>query len=351
MSSNPRVLAVIPARAGSKGIPGKNLRAVAGRTLIARAITSALAAETVDEVVVSTDGDAIAAEAVAAGATVVWRPAELSGDEASSESALLHALDMIAIPGPGTDENAAPEVLLFLQATSPFIDPADLDRAVTRVLEGSADSVLAAAPSHAFLWRVAEDGSAIAVNHDAATRPRRQDRAPEFRETGAFYAVRVAAFREARHRFVGRVELAVVPASTAIDIDEPHDLALASALAPLLEAQAAPADEPALAPAPPAGGSPAPHATGPSTSARSRASSPPAGGMPAPHTTGPSTSARSRASSASSASASASASAASSASSASASSASSASASSASAAPRPTDPHPARTSAAENGAP
>jgi CMP-N-acetylneuraminic acid synthetase len=347
MSSNPRVLAVIPARAGSKGIPGKNLRAVAGRTLIARAIASALAAETVDEVVVSTDGAAIAAEAVAAGATVVWRPAELSGDEASSESALLHALDMIAIPGPGTGENAAPEVLLFLQATSPFIDPADLDRAVTRVLEGSADSVLAAAPSHAFLWRVAEDGSAIAVNHDAATRPRRQDRAPEFRETGAFYAVRVAAFREARHRFVGRVELAVVPASTAIDIDEPHDLALASALAPLLEAQAAPADE--AAPAPPAGGSPAPHATGPSTSARSRASSPPAGGMPAPHTTGPSTSTRSRASAASSASASASA--ASSASSASASSASSASASSTSAAPRPTDPHPARTSAAENGAP
>jgi CMP-N-acetylneuraminic acid synthetase len=236
MSSKPRVLAVIPARAGSKGIPGKNLREVAGRTLVARAVVAALATESVDEVVVSTDGDAIAAEAVAAGARVVRRPADLSGDEASSESALLHALDIIA-----TDGAAAPEVLLFLQATSPFIDPADLDRAVTRVLDGAADSVLAAAPSHAFLWRIAEDGSAIAVNHDAATRPRRQDRAPEYRETGAFYAVRVAAFREARHRFVGRVEVAVVPASTAIDIDEPHDLALASALAPLLAGEPVPA--------------------------------------------------------------------------------------------------------------
>ena len=300
MSSEPRVIAVIPARVGSKGIPGKNLRQVAGRSLVARAVTAALAAETVDEVVVSTDGDAIAAEAVAAGARVVRRPADLAGDEASSESALLHALDTVAPRNPDGAARRGPEVLLFLQATSPFIDPADLDRAANRVLEGAADSVLAAAPSHAFLWRLAEDGSAVAVHHDAATRPRRQDRAPEFRETGAFYAVRVAAFREARHRFVGRVELAVVPASTAIDIDEPLDLALASALAPLLEveAEAAPADQPAVAspaaPTPRAGGMPAPRATAPSASARSRTSTP---------------------------------------------------------APRPTDPHPARTSAAENGAP
>ncbi|WIB12109.1 NTP transferase domain-containing protein [Curtobacterium sp. MCPF17_052] len=140
MSSTPRVLAVIPARAGSKGIPGKNLRQVAGRTLVARAVRAALAAASVDEVVVSTDGDAIAAEAIAAGARVVRRPADLSGDQASSESALLHALDTVAT---GHD---APEVLLFLQATSPFIDPADLDRAVARVLDGAADSVLAAAP-------------------------------------------------------------------------------------------------------------------------------------------------------------------------------------------------------------
>ena len=322
MSPEPRVIAVIPARAGSKGIPGKNLRQVAGRSLVARAVAAALAAEMVDEVVVSTDGDAIAAEAVAAGARVVRRPAGLAGDEASSESALLHALDTVAPRNPDGAARRGPEVLLFLQATSPFIDPADLDRAANRVLEGAADSVLAAAPSHAFLWRLAEDGSAVAVNHDAATRPRRQDRAPEFRETGAFYAVRVAAFREARHRFVGRVELAVVPASTAIDIDEPHDLALASALAPLLEAEAAPADQLAVAssgaPTPRAGGTPTPLASAPSASAHSRTPTPRAGGTPAPHATAPSASARSRTSTP---------------------------------APRPTDPHPARTSAAENGAP
>ena len=341
MSSEPRVIAVIPARAGSKGIPGKNLRQVAGRSLVARAVAAALTAEKVDEVVVSTDGDAIAAEAVAAGARVVRRPADLAGDEASSESALLHALDTVAPQAPEAGEHPAPEVLLFLQATSPFIDPADLDRAVGRVLEGAADSVLAAAPSHAFLWRLAEDGSAVAVNHDAATRPRRQDRAPEYRETGAFYAVRVAAFLEARHRFVGRVELAVVPASTAIDIDEPHDLALASALAPLLEVEVevASADQPAVAspvaPTPRAGGTPAPHATAPGASAPSRASAPRAGGTPAPHESAPSASARSHTSAPEPAAA----------------SGTSGTTAPSVPAPRPTDPHPARTSAAENGAP
>lgn len=226
MRSTGHVLAVVPARAGSKGIPGKNLRPVAGRSLVRRAVDSALGAERVDAVVVTTDGDDIAAEAHAAGAHVVRRPAELAGDEASSESALLHVLDELAATGAPD-----PEVLVFLQATSPFIEPADLDAAIDRVVQGHADVVVAAAPSHAFLWRTAPDGSAVAVNHDAATRPRRQDREPEYRETGSFYVLRTAGFRQHRHRFHGRVELHVVDAATAIDVDEPADLAVAEAIA------------------------------------------------------------------------------------------------------------------------
>ncbi|MGN8051416.1 acylneuraminate cytidylyltransferase family protein [Curtobacterium sp. 22159] len=229
MRTTGSVVAVVPARAGSKGIPGKNLRAVAGRSLVRRAVESALAAERIDQVVVSTDGDAIAAEAHEAGATVVRRPVALAGDEASSESALLHVLDTLAAAG------EEPEVVVFLQATSPFIAPADLDGAIARVRDGHADSVFAAAPSHAFLWRLDADGTARAVNHDAAVRPRRQDREPEYRETGAFYVFRAAPFRQHRHRFHGRVELALVDPRGAIDIDDPSDLALASALAPRLE--------------------------------------------------------------------------------------------------------------------
>jgi CMP-N-acetylneuraminic acid synthetase len=230
MSTSGRVVAVIPARSGSKGIPGKNLREVAGRSLVRRAVDAARSASRVDGIVVSTDGDAIAAEATAAGATVVRRPETLSGDEASSESALLHALSAL---DDGAD--GMPEVLVFIQATSPFIDPDDLDRAVERVVDGHADCVFSAAPSHAFLWRVDDDGAAVAVNHDAATRPRRQDREPEYRETGAFYVMRVAGFLEHRHRFHGRIELAVVDPRSAIDVDDPADLELATALAPHLD--------------------------------------------------------------------------------------------------------------------
>ena len=90
------MVAVIPARGGSKGVPGKNLRRVGGVSLVARAVHAARAADSITQVYVSTDDARIAAEARAAGGDVIDRPAELAGDTATSESALLHALG-----GPG----------------------------------------------------------------------------------------------------------------------------------------------------------------------------------------------------------------------------------------------------------
>jgi YrbI family 3-deoxy-D-manno-octulosonate 8-phosphate phosphatase len=223
-SAASRTIAVIPARGGSKGVPGKNLRTVGGVSLIARAVGSALAARLIDEVYVSTDSPEIAAAAREAGAQVVDRPAELSDDGASSEAALLHALGAIE-PAPG--------ILVFLQATSPFIDPADLDAAVSRVASGQSDVVLAARESHGFLWRQTDEG-ARGINHDASFRLRRQDSEPQFLETGAFYVMRAEGFVEAGFRFFGRVGLAIVPDLTGIEIDTLDDLQLASAIAPLV---------------------------------------------------------------------------------------------------------------------
>lgn len=244
LAERPSVVAVVPARGGSKGIPGKNLAPVGGVPLVVRAIRAARAAASVDRVVVSTDDDAIAAAARDAGAEVVERPVEIAGDTASSELALLHVLDQLALIG------AEPELTLFIQATSPFIDPADLDRAVERVARGEADAVFSAVPSHAFLWRAAGEASDVAVsapattlvggvNHDAAHRARRQDRAPEFRETGAFYVLRTEGFRAAGHRFFGRVGVHPVPEAHALEIDTPEELALAEALAAVVDTDAA----------------------------------------------------------------------------------------------------------------
>jgi YrbI family 3-deoxy-D-manno-octulosonate 8-phosphate phosphatase len=221
------VVAVIPARGGSKGVPGKNLRRVGGVPLIGRAVAAARAATRIDRVVVSTDDAEIAAVAREWGAEVVDRPHHLAGDTASSETALLHALDALRIQGVETD------ILVFLQATSPFIDPADLDDAIGRVATGAEDVVFSAVESWGFLWRHGADGMA-GINHDPARRPRRQDRGPEYLETGAFYVLEAAGFRRTGHRFFGRTGVALVEERHALEIDTAEQLRLANALAPLV---------------------------------------------------------------------------------------------------------------------
>ncbi|TPW94057.1 acylneuraminate cytidylyltransferase family protein, partial [Schumannella luteola] len=109
------VVAIIPARGGSRGVPSKNLRRVGGVPLVARAVESALAVAAIDRVVVSTDDPEIAEVARARGADVVDRPAELAGDTASSESAIDHTLETLA------EHGIEVGVVVFIQATSPFI--------------------------------------------------------------------------------------------------------------------------------------------------------------------------------------------------------------------------------------
>jgi YrbI family 3-deoxy-D-manno-octulosonate 8-phosphate phosphatase len=228
---SPRVIAIIPARGGSKGLPGKNLRRVGGRSLVERAVDACRAARLIDEVYVSTDDAEIAARAEAAGGKVIMRPAELSSDTASSESALLHALDQLIMVG------EEPEALVFVQCTSPFIASDDLDRGIELLLHDQADSVFSAVATYDFLWRAnGRFGLVTGQNHDPAVRPRRQEREPDFRETGAFYVMSAAGFRAARHRFFGRTAVVQVPELTAVDIDHLHDLTLAGALAQVLEA-------------------------------------------------------------------------------------------------------------------
>ena len=124
------------------------------------------------------------------------------------------------------------DVLVFLQCTSPFVAAADLDAAVDLVLADAADSVFSAVDNHTFLWR--PDGDrVVGVNHDASRRQRRQDRDPEYRETGGFYAFRADRFAAVGHRFFDRTAVVEVPELTALEIDTEADLAVASALAPL----------------------------------------------------------------------------------------------------------------------
>ncbi|MFJ8994185.1 cytidylyltransferase domain-containing protein [Streptomyces sp. NPDC102279] len=254
-----RVLAVIPARGGSKGVPAKNLLPVGGVPLVARAVRECRAARLVTDVVVSTDDQAIAAAARQAGAEVVLRPAAIAGDTATSEAAVLHAMDAHeALHGSPVD------VVLLVQCTSPFIIREDVDGVVDAILSDGADTALTVAPFHGFVWRDADDEPAAPVttdsgrtavgggtdtlvadtvtsggygiNHDKSFRPRRQDRPQDLLETGAVYAMEATGFRVARHRFFGRTELVRTDPARVLEIDDPHDLARARALAPLFDA-------------------------------------------------------------------------------------------------------------------
>ncbi|MFD9111083.1 cytidylyltransferase domain-containing protein [Streptomyces bottropensis] len=262
-----RVLAVIPARGGSKGVPAKNLAPVGGVPLVTRAVRECLAARLVTHVVVSTDDHAIAAAARESGAEVVLRPAAIAGDTATSEAAVLHALDAHeALHGASVD------VVLLVQCTSPFILREDIDGVTRALVEHGADTALTVAPFHGFVWRDTTEESAAAphgaaaaaladtpagghahaahgaedlagapagghgVNHDKSFRPRRQDRPQDLLETGAAYAMDAAGLRKFQHRFFGRTELVRTDPARVLEIDDPHDLARAQALAPLFDA-------------------------------------------------------------------------------------------------------------------
>jgi YrbI family 3-deoxy-D-manno-octulosonate 8-phosphate phosphatase len=236
MSATPQtVLAVIPARGGSKGVPGKNIATVGGVPLVARAVRACAGARRVSAVIVSTDDPMIAEIARSTGAEVVLRPAAIAGDTASSEAAVLHAMDAHeAMSG------AAADVVLLVQCTSPFITSDDIDGVVAAVTEEGADTAHTVAPFHGFVWRETSGsaGGGAGVNHEKASRPRRQDRPQDLLETGAAYAMRADGFRDVRHRFFGRTALVWTDPARVLEIDEPADLERARALAPLLDPSA-----------------------------------------------------------------------------------------------------------------
>lgn len=220
----PRVLALIPARGGSKAILGKNLCRVGGLPLVARSIRDALAVEAIDTVYVTTDDQEVARVAELEGAGVIARPSELAHDTASTESAIAHALAHLAQAG-----EPEPDIVVLLQCTSPFRRVGQLEAALEQMIVGAADSIVSVVRRHTFHWQLEADGSARAMNYEPAARPRRQEHEGTLEETGSFYVFRREMFARSGARLGGRIEAFEVPAEDALEIDEGHELASARA--------------------------------------------------------------------------------------------------------------------------
>jgi len=214
-----KTLGLIPCRGGSKGIPRKNVQPVAGEPLLAHTVAASRDAESVDRTLVSTDDEEIRAAAREAGASAPFlRPDELATDEAPVEPTVEHALEYLA------DEGERYDTVALLQATSPLRTATHVDEAVARYEAKRADSLVAVSEDHSYRWRRTDEG-AERRNYDS--RKRRQDKAPEYVESGAIYLVDADRFRETGDLQTGRTALYVLDRVSALDVDEPFELWLA----------------------------------------------------------------------------------------------------------------------------
>lgn len=226
MIGGDRVVALVPARAGSKGLPGKNVRELGGRPLIAWTIATALASPSVDRVVVSTDGAEIAEVARSCGAEVQMRPPELSGDAAEAVDVLRYIRDRLR------DEGETARYGVLLQPTSPFRIEQDVERCLELLLTGVFDSVATFVeclhPHRA--WQI-RDGEASPFHRGEDLFARRQLVSEAHELNGAVYALRMSDLRDdERAVLFGRIGAVAMDRVRSLDIDDELDLLVAEAV-------------------------------------------------------------------------------------------------------------------------
>lgn len=222
-SGAPRVVAIVPARAGSKRVPGKSRRRVGGRTLVDRAVDAALSATTVSSVVVTTDDPAIACRPSDPGVLVLDRPPELATDEAASLDVVRDVLSRID----------RVDIAVLVQPTAPFRIGTDIDACVQLVLDDptGAPVVTVVEVEHPIEWTFEFENERLVPLAGWAGLPHRsQESATRFRLNGAVYAAG-SAFLASGNGFLGPSTRAVVmPAARSLDIDTEFDLELAECM-------------------------------------------------------------------------------------------------------------------------
>lgn len=226
-----KILSIIPARGGSKGVPRKNIRDLAGKPLIYWTIKAAQDSGVIDRLVVSTEDAEIKAAAENFGAEVIDRPQELAEDATKTEPVMTHALEEVEKGG------YSPEYVSLIQCTSPFLT-GDIVREAVEKLTQNLDRYDSCAtfyePHYAFRWKQTEDGF-FESEFPVENRPRRQDLTLEypFCGAGAFYIVKADLYKQTKNRFGGnnaRIGGVEMSEADALQIDSELDLKIANIL-------------------------------------------------------------------------------------------------------------------------
>ncbi|MCB2226142.1 MAG: acylneuraminate cytidylyltransferase family protein [Desulfarculaceae bacterium] len=228
MSDSPKVLAVIPARGGSKGVPRKNIREVGGKPLIAWTIECALAARHLfHRVIVSTDDPETAEISRGYGAEVPFmRPADLAADKSPTLPVLRHAVDFVE-----NQDGLTLDWVMLLQPTAPLKEPADLEAALELARAGGCDSVISVVrvfDVHPVLMKRIEDGLLQPFCVEEAEGTRRQDYSPPaYMRNGAIYLTRRAVLMEQGSIWGRRIRPYVMPEERSLSIDNEWHIKMA----------------------------------------------------------------------------------------------------------------------------
>jgi N-acylneuraminate cytidylyltransferase len=212
-------VAFIPVRGGSKSIPHKNIKPLAGRPLVHWTMLAALDCPQIDKVYVASEDQTIrevAAQISSDQLEVIDRDPATATDEATTESALLEFAAKYPF-----------DRVVLIQATSPLLRSSDLSDAIEKLDVSKANSLLSVTRQHRFIWKSKANGSISPANYDPQNRPRRQDWNGELFENGAFYITTRKALLESGCRISGQVDAWEMAAETALELDEPHDWAVA----------------------------------------------------------------------------------------------------------------------------
>ena len=204
------IIGLVPLRGGSKSIPGKNIKPLAGKPLCAWVLEAAFESGIFERLIVSTDSAEIAGVVRKIGipVEVIMRPAEYATDTATTESVMLHVASLVDF-----------EVMATIQATSPLTRPVDFVAAHDQFKKQEADSLVACVRLKRFFW--SDEGRPI--NYDPLHRPMRQQFKGTLWETGAFYFTQRRILEEHQCRLGGKIAVYELPEDIGLDIDEPED--------------------------------------------------------------------------------------------------------------------------------
>lgn len=216
-----KVVAIIPARGGSKGIPRKNVKQLAGKPLVAYPIEAAKSCKLIDRVVVSTEDDEIEAAAKNAGAETIKRPAGLAGDGVPTLPVLIHAVKQLE------KSNYRPDIIVLLYATAPLVKPVVIEDGIKAVASGCDAALSVCEDTRNYkLWRKSRSG----YKQLFSKRVNRQKAEKIYRENGALYVMSYETLMKKKSVTGKKTHLIFMKTDESVDIDTPIDFILAEAL-------------------------------------------------------------------------------------------------------------------------